>query len=846
MTKQNPTTQRIQRDIRRFCRSIRKKLLTGIMLGLVAAAARGQQFWRTDGTSGTWTGANWGSSALGPFSTSYVANSDAQFTANSTVTFATASIGNVTVAANQTVTITAAGTATFGASGSGGLVRTFDIGSGATLTWQSQTMTANSTAGLTKSSPGTLDLGALTYSTTMSGGFTLNDGTLIVSGNKALGSGSLTLNGGTVQSSGTRAFAATSIVLGGNFAFSGTGNANWDTATTIALGAATRTITNSTTSGSRQLRGLIAGNSGSGLNFTGTGAAQIYIGNAGNTFDGPIAITGGEVVFNDNGSFGASTSITLDGGRLTMATMDTSGNTSALTAATMASSRNLFVGPTAGTSISIQGSTGVTTYNGVIADKPSTAGILVKQGAGKLILGGASIYSGDTFVNNGTVQLSADDRLPSTTTVNIGQSASANVGRLDLNGANQHVAGLNSVVGVNTVATAKNAITNSAGACTLTLQGGGSYSYGDGSTNNSGIISGPFSLVKAGSGTQILGDTNAYTGTTTVSNGTLVINGSIAPAGTTVAGGTLAGNGTVFGAVSVSGALSPGYGAVGKLTLGPVLLQSGGAEVVKVVDGGGAAGTGYDTVVAMGDVGVLSTSGTPFIVRLASSNAVFNNANKYVWNIISSSGAVTNFAANRFQIDSSAFTNNLGGGGFFIATNGAGLNVVFEHPPVAAPVTFSRTAGTMLKIAISDLKTNWSDADGDTVTLSSVAGTSANNVAVSKDSSYIYYNGSDNQPDTFTYVVGDGFTTTSGTVTISVSAPAPGAVAQISYNGGPAPTITFAGIPGRTNVVQASTNLIDWVNISTNVAGSNGLWQVTDNDATNYPQRYYRSYQPYP
>src|SRR5207248_1978509 len=125
----------------------------------------------------------------------------------------------------------------------------------------------------------------------------------IVSGNKALGNGSLTLSGGTLQSSGTRVFTPTSITIGGDFAFSGTGNANWDAATTIALGSSTRTINNNTTSGSRQLRGLISGGAGAGLAFSGTGGAQIYIGNTGNAFDGPIAISGGEVVFNDNGAF---------------------------------------------------------------------------------------------------------------------------------------------------------------------------------------------------------------------------------------------------------------------------------------------------------------------------------------------------------------------------------------------------------------------------------------------------------------------------------------------------------------------------------------------------------------
>ncbi len=578
-----------------------RRPLTASILGLLAVAVlpwpRAQateQFWRTDGTGGTWTGTNWSAAATLTGGTAYGTNNDAHFTALSTVTFATAAIGNVTVDANQTVTITQAGTATFGASGAGGLVRTFDIGSGALLTWKSQTITANSTAGLIKNGTGTLDLGALT-STTMSGGFTLNAGKLITTGDKAEGTGALTLNGGTLESTGTRAFTPTSITVGGDFALSGTGNANWDAATTIALGASTRTITNSTTSGSRQFRGLISGSSGAGLTFAGSGAAQIFIGNTGNTFDGPVAITGGEVVFKDNGSFGNTSSITIDGGRLTMADMDTGGNTSPLTTATIASGRNIFVGATAGTSISIQSATGVTTYNGVIADKASTTGAWAKQGAGTLKLGGVSTYTGATAINNGTLQITTgNDRLPTGTVVSLGQSASANLGTLDLNGLNQQIAGLNSTAGTN--ATATNNTVTSAGAATLTLGGSGTYSYGDGTNGNSGVITGAISVIKQGSGTQTLGDTNPYTGTTTVTGGTLLVSGSLTGSITSAAtvsnnGSTLGGSGTVGNVtVNTGAALQGGDGiaATGTLTSAGNISLTDGSQI-KLTLGASAA-----------------------------------------------------------------------------------------------------------------------------------------------------------------------------------------------------------------------------------------------------------------
>lgn len=602
-----------------------------IALAVIAAAPLARavsqdEYWRTDGKTGdTWTSTDWNiGSANTTGGTGWTSGNNAVFTAPSTLTFATSTVGNVSVTNAAAVTVAAGGTLTLGG------VRTFDIGIGSTLTWTSQTQSTaagNEGAGLIKNGGGTLNWGAGPGTNVRyDGGFTLNAGTMIVSGANALSSGPLTFNGGTLQSSGTQAFTSSSITIGGDFAVAGTGNANFDLATTIALGSATRTITNNTTSGSRQFRGLISGATNVGLTFAGTGAAQIYVGNTGNTFSGPIAITGGEVVFNDNGSFGATTSITLDGGRLTMASMATNGNTSALTAATIATSRNLFVGATAGTSISIA-SSGVTTYDGVIADKSGSAGIVVKQGSGTFVLGGVSTYTGDTSINNGTIQLhSGNDRLPTGTTVNLGQAGSPNLGELDLNGQNQQVAGLTSTTGTNASTTLKNTVTSST-AATLTLGGSGTYAYGDGSLTNSGVLTGALAVSKTGSGTQTLGDANSYTGNTAVNGGTLLVtnasgsgtgagNVTVSNAGSTLGGGTAAGTGGISGSVTVgaSAKMAPGTtaGTTAVLSTGALTLQSGSMHAVDITGAAAAgvtaaAGTTYDQINVAGTVTVGGT-----------------------------------------------------------------------------------------------------------------------------------------------------------------------------------------------------------------------------------------------
>jgi autotransporter-associated beta strand protein len=317
---------------------------------------------------------------------------------------------------------------------------------------------------------------------------------------------------------------------------------------------------------------------------SGTGST-ILSGN--NTFSGSITITGGSLGFNGDSAFGAVPNsftpgaIVIDGGKLTIETKNGNGQIY-----TNNPNRGIELGSTAGTAISVI-SGGALTYNGIIADKPGSTGTLVKQGSGALILGGTNTYSGNTFINNGTVQLTAPNSLPIGTTLNIGQTNSVNLGTFDFNGNNQQIAGLDSGSGTNST-TAQNNITNSSlTAATLTISGSGINSYGDGSTTNSGIIVGPINLVMNGSGTQILGDTNTYIGTTTVSNGTLLVNGDITTSDVNVNGGTLGGSGTIANLVSVQsgGTLAPGVGtnmAGTILTIGNLTLNAGGTTVMQI------------------------------------------------------------------------------------------------------------------------------------------------------------------------------------------------------------------------------------------------------------------------
>jgi uncharacterized protein with beta-barrel porin domain len=93
------------------------------------------------------------------------------------------------------------------------------------------------------------------------------------------------------------------------------------------------------------------------------------------------------------------------------------------------------------------------------------------------------------------------------------------------------------------------------------------------STTVSGVISGVGgTLIKVGTGTLTLSNTDTYTGPTTVNGGTLAVDGSIATSALTSvnAGATLAGSGTVGATAITGGTLMPG--STGGSVFGPLTV----------------------------------------------------------------------------------------------------------------------------------------------------------------------------------------------------------------------------------------------------------------------------------
>ena len=185
-----------------------------------------------------------------------------------------------------------------------------------------------------------------------------------------------------------------------------------------------------------------------------------------------------------------------------------------------------------------------------------------------------------------------------------------------------------------------------------------------------------------------------------------------------------------------------------------------------------------------------------------------------------------------------------GDGNYLAATNMLD-QIVTNHPPVASVMTVNYTAGLPAVIALSDLATNWSDVDGDTLELTAFSPVTTNgvtlfpiNLTTNLDGSYVItniaflgYSNSANVNDQFSYSISDGLGGTNiGYVNLVVNFSVTGTNSIVGIGIGNPTTLTAYGIPGYTYITERTTNLAPavWVDIATNTAATNGVINATD------------------
>jgi hypothetical protein len=186
---------------------------------------------------------------------------------------------------------------------------------------------------------------------------------------------------------------------------------------------------------------------------------------------------------------------------------------------------------------------------------------------------------------------------------------------------------------------------------------------------------------------------------------------------------------------------------------------------------------------------------------------------------------------------------------FVGVTNSLASAENINTPPVAGNDTISRYPTQDVKVRLSTLLANASDADGDTLGIT-VSSTSANGGTVTVVGDWVFYTPAAGftNADSYTYTVTDGHGgSATGTVTVAILVDnAPGQNLVITNLGNGSFQINGSGIPGRTYRMQYTDSLTppSWQTFSdgTVTADATGAFQYTD--ATGSDSRYYRSVSP--
>jgi len=365
-------------------------------------------------------------------------------------------------------------------------------------------------------------------------------------------------------------------------------------------------------------------------------------------------------------------------------------------------------------------------YNGIISD----TGALIQRGSGTTILNGTNTYSGGTTPTAGTIGLGTNT-YPTVGTVLNGPIGTGPLFLApvvpDLTGSGTLFAsgGARTIANLIQYPSATNNLTLIIGGTnTLTftgpiaLQGQDSTGTNNartfqvnntGLTTFSGVISdggSGFGLIKTGTNTLALNNTETYSGPTAVSAGTLQVNGQLAAASavTVSSNATLAGTGIINGAVTVNagGTLAPGTSAIGTLTISNNLTLNGNL-LFKVQKGVSPS----NDVASVSGTLTNGGTGTLTVTNLGPALAVgdkFKLFNKPLTNgaalTVTGAGAVW---VNNLQVDGSisVFSTNLPKPVITTTTILNGTNVVFNGTNGTVGATYYVLSSTNVAAPLS-------------------------------------------------------------------------------------------------------------------------------------------------
>ncbi|MEO6477244.1 autotransporter-associated beta strand repeat-containing protein [Luteolibacter sp.] len=339
---------------------------------------------------------------------------------------------------------------------------------------------------VTKTGSGILTLSG---NNTYAGDTTISDGTLQIGIATTLPSG-VGKGNVSIGTTGTLDLAANSISING---LTGTG-----LVTSSVSGAKTLTVGNNDQTST--FGGIVQNGTGT-VSLTKAGLGILTLSGA-NTYTGTTTVTLGTIKIGNalaiptglgKGNVALTGSLDLNGTSITINGLSGTGGISSNVAGAA--------------TISVGDSNQTSSYGGIISNGSGTLG-LTKVGTGTLTLTGVSTYTGATQIKNGTLTLgTGNDRLPTATTLTLGDASTNDSGIFSLNARTQNIAGLLTTgTGTN-----NRVINGSATVATLTVTNTGSNNYtgilGGSTANDNNFI-----LTKAGAGVLTLSGNNTFTG----------------------------------------------------------------------------------------------------------------------------------------------------------------------------------------------------------------------------------------------------------------------------------------------------------------------------------------------
>jgi len=231
-----------------------------------------------------------------------------------------------------------------------------------------------------------------------------------------------------------------------------------------------------------------------------------------------------------------------------------------------------------------------------ITDNGNQCTLTLAGASGTLILSGSNSYTGGTTVSAGLLCINNPSAIGAGTLTIAG-------GNIDNSSTIPITLSTNNPQQWNSDFTFVGSQDLNLGTGAVTLSGNRQVTVNRGNLTVGGVISGSFSLTKAGSGTLVLGGNNVYTGRTTINQGELAVNGSLVSQVTVNSGGILSGTGSLEDVtVSAGGHLAPGNLNSGTLIIaGSVDFEGGNLDIV---------GTG-SSVTAMSITGNLILNDNP-------------------------------------------------------------------------------------------------------------------------------------------------------------------------------------------------------------------------------------------